>query len=133
MRLGSSGIPGPMPTSRQAWREVRDHTEREADTRRAYCEALQGSVVRILQDLATVQGRIKGRIKEDLERATNVRLGSDLFDYTQLDAFFELADVHRPSGTYFTKTQEGLLQEVSGSGGSEATRLRHRSSGEATV
>lgn len=67
-----SGIDGPLPTSRQAWREVRDHTEREADTRRAYCEALQDSVVRILQEMASVQGRIKGRIREDLERATNV-------------------------------------------------------------
>lgn len=28
--------------------------------------------MRILQEMATVQGRIKGRIKEDLERATNV-------------------------------------------------------------
>lgn len=86
-----------MPTSRQAWREVRDHTEREADTRRAYCEALQGSVVQILHDLATVQGRIKGRIKEDLERATDVRPGLALYKLPQAELLPSFADVHRTS------------------------------------
>lgn len=36
--------------------------------------------MRILQEMATVQGRIKGRIKEDLERATNVSNPPKAFD-----------------------------------------------------
>jgi hypothetical protein len=94
--LISSGIQGAFPTSRQAWREVRDHTEREADTRRAYLEALQESVVRVLQEVGTVQSRIRGRIKEDLERTTDVSVTRFmLYGELCLPAF--VIDVHRTS------------------------------------
>ena len=93
---------------------MRDHTEREADTRRAYCEALQDSVIRILQEMATVQGRIKGRIKEDLERATNVRglvatASQHDKDCWLMNSSMVFADVYPSGGTYSAKAEKGLL------------------------
>lgn len=70
--LGRSSIHGPLPTSRQAWREVRDHTDREAETRRAFAEALKETTIRIMSELSTTQTRVRNRIKEDLEKATDV-------------------------------------------------------------
>jgi hypothetical protein len=61
-----------MSTSRLAWREVRDHTAREADTRRAFVEALRESVVKNMLEVKEVQNRIKGRIKADLKMAEDV-------------------------------------------------------------
>lgn len=65
-------LDGAMPTARLAWREVRDHTSREADSRRAFVGALRESVVKDLHDVKETQGRIRGRIKADLKMAEDM-------------------------------------------------------------
>ncbi len=71
-RLNYSDLDGDISTSRIAWREVRDHTAREADSRRAFVGGLKESVVRCLNEIKETQGRIRGRIKADLKMAEDV-------------------------------------------------------------
>lgn len=74
IRSSHSSLPHAIPTSRAAWREVRDHTDREAECRQAFVEAMQETVIRVFGDIVKEQGRIRLRIKEDLKMATDVSL-----------------------------------------------------------
>ena len=89
----NSDLDGPMPTSRLAWREVRDHTAREADTRRAFVGALRESVVRDLLEVKEVQNRIRGRIKADLKMA------EDVSDLAMPGMKWVWPDMNRANGT----------------------------------
>lgn len=57
-------------TTRKAWFEVRDYTEREIDSREAFIHALQTTVVAPLTGLRDTQTRIRNRIREGLKEAT---------------------------------------------------------------
>lgn len=67
-----SAIPGHLPPSRSVWREVRDHTEREVESRVAYVAALEETVMRPLQEVKDRQTKIKLRIRDDLKAAEAV-------------------------------------------------------------
>ncbi|KAJ9126546.1 hypothetical protein QFC24_001574 [Naganishia onofrii] len=64
-----SDFSSPLPPSRTAWREVRDHTEREAESRVAYVTALEETVFKELQEIKDRQMKIRTRIKDDLKTA----------------------------------------------------------------
>ncbi|KAI5455025.1 hypothetical protein NCC49_002300 [Naganishia albida] len=67
--LHDDALPGHLPPSRSVWREVRDHTEREVESRLAYVSALEETVMRPLQGIRDRQTKIKLRIKDDLKTA----------------------------------------------------------------
>jgi hypothetical protein len=71
-QIRHSAIPGHLPPSRSVWREVRDHTEREVESRHAYIGALEETVLRTLQEVRERQTKIKLRIKDDLKKAEAV-------------------------------------------------------------
>jgi hypothetical protein len=52
---------------------VRDHTEREVESRLAYVSALEETVLRPLIEVRDRQTKIKLRIKDDLKTAEAVR------------------------------------------------------------
>jgi hypothetical protein len=61
-------------TLRQAWREVRDNLEREAETRTAFLNSLRVDIVPALTTLKETQERTRKRIKEDLKDSMNAHL-----------------------------------------------------------
>lgn len=65
-------LPHPLPTSRMAWREIRELTEREAEARKAFIAALDDAVIRHLADVRDTQTRIRARIKSDLKLANEM-------------------------------------------------------------
>lgn len=78
--MSNSNTYGPTTTTRQAWREIRDHTEREAESRRAFIDAMKESVLRVLGEMSYTQNRIRQRIKEDLKVASDVSLALQFRD-----------------------------------------------------
>ncbi|KZW02078.1 RhoGAP-domain-containing protein [Exidia glandulosa HHB12029] len=56
-------------TTRQAWREIRDSVEREADSRYAFLAMLRGEVMAPLVQIRETQERTKKRIREDLKES----------------------------------------------------------------
>lgn len=65
-------LPHPLPSSRLAWREIRELTEREAEARKAFVAALDEAVIGHLADVRDTQTRIRARIKSDLKLANEM-------------------------------------------------------------
>ncbi|KAJ9124055.1 hypothetical protein QFC22_000848 [Naganishia vaughanmartiniae] len=92
--LHDDDLSSPLPPSRTAWREVRDHTEREAESRVAYVTALEETVFKELQEIRDRQTKIRTRIKDDLKMAESRY--KDCADHT----------VPKLKKAYFKKCQE---------------------------
>ncbi|KAJ7071476.1 hypothetical protein C8F01DRAFT_1110681 [Mycena amicta] len=60
-----------LSTTRSAWNEIRDNTDREAQARQAFLSTLTVDVLNPLTSLRETQERTKKRIKEDLKGSTS--------------------------------------------------------------
>lgn len=92
---------GDPSTVRSAWREVRDHSEREAQTRQAFLNSLMSDVLNPLISFRETQDRTRKRIKEDIKQS--------------MDAFNEYADevIPKLKRNYIRKCQDADEHRIS--------------------